>query len=116
MINKLLLLLSSALIVLTLTACTVQIGYIDNSNPSDSSSGQTTKAEQPAERPHETAKKTTPAKTDAPVKPSTTTANTASLQTPATTTTAKPVTESTHPYKDETVLVYSLADGRVTKL
>lgn len=105
MINKLLLLLSSALIVLTLTACTVQIGYIDNSNPSDSSSGQTTKAEQPAERPHETAKKTTPAKTDAPVKPSTTTVNTASLQTPATTTTAKPVTESTHPYKDETVLV-----------
>ncbi len=87
--NRLPILLLSAFLGLILTACTVQIGF-----PTVNESAATT-----GSAPAGTPSPNDPAQTNGgqdPADPN---------DPPPTTTTAKPVTESTHPYKDETVEV-----------
>ncbi|MBQ8288379.1 MAG: polysaccharide deacetylase family protein [Clostridia bacterium] len=87
--TKLPLFFTTALLALCLSACTVEIGFSYGDTSADPTSvrddGST--AVPPADTKVPNSNTTDPA------------------QTPASTTTAKPVTESTHPYKDETVQV-----------
>lgn len=94
---KLPLLLTGALLTLTLTACTIQYGFPEDLHPSDPAATRATVLT--------SAKQTDAGKqTNKPADPSD-----PDSTTPAATTTAKPVTESTHPYKDETLLIQNPA-------
>ncbi len=92
--NKLPLLLSGALLALTLTACTVQIGF-----PEDLTSAATADAKNDGSVIVQTTPSSGQTPSDGTESPKDGTT------TPRSTTTAKPVTESTHPYKDETVVI-----------
>lgn len=107
MTNKLFLFLTAALLLLTLSACTVQMGYIESDTTEKTIA--TTKKPASSALLQSATQKTTANKTDAPAPDVTAVTTHGGVQTPASTTTSKPITESTHPYKDETVTVQNPA-------
>lgn len=94
--NKLPLLLSGALLALTLTACTIRVGFPEDPAAITTTAKQTDNGAV-IQKPTDTGtKKPSGSESDRPAVGTTT---------PKVTTTAKPVTESTHPYKDEMLLI-----------
>ena len=111
--NKLPLFLLTALLTMILTACTIQIGF------SDGGTSATTSSDRDDDPPSRTSSSATTALSPTETTPGTSESerNPDSTTAPVTTPTpTKPVTESTHPYKDETIVVKNpatpVSDGK----